>query len=68
MDDRAPAHLLLYSGVAPPYSCGAPVWWDVDSCRAARGNEPKFAPVSPLHSLPMSTMFHCKLINLLFLS
>jgi hypothetical protein len=45
MDGRAPAHLLLHSGVAPGYPCGAPVWWAADYCHVARGNKREFAQV-----------------------
>jgi hypothetical protein len=63
MDGRAPAHLLLHSGVAPAYSCGAPIWRATDYCRAAWGNERASRQVSPLHSWPMSSMFHYKLVR-----
>jgi hypothetical protein len=49
MDGCAPAHLLLYSGVAPAYPGGAPVWRLVDYCHAVRDNERAFAQVSPVH-------------------
>jgi hypothetical protein len=63
MDGRAPAHLLLHSGVAPAYPCGALVWRVADYCCAARGNEWASAQVSPLHSWPMSSMLHYKLVR-----
>jgi hypothetical protein len=63
MDDCSPTHLLLHSGVAPNYSCGVPVWRAADCCRAARGNERASIQVSPLHSWPMSSMFHYKLVR-----
>jgi hypothetical protein len=47
MDGRCPAHLLLHSGVAPAYPCGALVWRVAVYCRAARVDEPFFARVSP---------------------
>jgi hypothetical protein len=51
MDGRAPTHLLLlHSGVARTYPCGAPVWRAADWCRAARGNERASAQVSLLQS------------------
>jgi hypothetical protein len=65
MNDCAPAHLLLHSGVAPVYLCGVPVWRAPDCYRAASDNEWAFAHVSPLHSWPMSTMFQYKLVWLL---
>jgi hypothetical protein len=40
-----PAHLLLQSGVAPDYLCGALVWWATDYCRAARVDKRLFAQV-----------------------
>jgi hypothetical protein len=43
MDGRCPSYLLLHSGVAPAYPCGAPVWRVVDYCCAARADEPFFA-------------------------
>jgi hypothetical protein len=63
MDGRAPAHLLLHSGVVPTYPCGAPLWWATDCCRAARRNERASEQISPLHSWPMSSMFHKKLVR-----
>ena len=51
MDGRAPAHLLLHSGVALACPCGAPVWRAADCCRATRSNELEFAQVSPLQCL-----------------
>jgi hypothetical protein len=47
MDDRCPAHLLLYIGVIVGYPCGAPVWWVADYCCAVQVDEPYFARVSP---------------------
>jgi hypothetical protein len=48
MDGRSPAHLLLHSGVAPAYLCGALIWQAADYCRAPRLKEREFAQV--LHS------------------
>jgi hypothetical protein len=46
MDSCCPSYLLLHSGVALDYPCGAPVWRVVDSCHAAWADEPFFARVS----------------------
>jgi hypothetical protein len=46
MDGRCPSYLLVRSGVAPAYPCGAPVWWVADCSSAARADKPLFARVS----------------------
>jgi hypothetical protein len=55
MDDRCPSYLLLHSGVAPAYPCGAPVWWVADCCRASRADEPFFARAS--HTLFINVFY-----------